>query len=49
MTNDKNELKALVDSIVTENYIAAKEKLEHVVESTIVAHFKSVLVNKETK
>jgi hypothetical protein len=49
MTNDKNKLRALVDSIVAEDYISAKEKLESVVESTIVAHFKSVLENKETK
>jgi len=49
MTNDKNELKALVEDIVNENYIDAKVKLESVVESTIVAHFKSILENKETK
>ena len=49
MTNDKNELKALVNSIVNEDFVAAKEKLESTVESTIVAHFKSILGNKETK
>ena len=49
MTNDKNELRALVKDIVNENYIDAKQKLEGAVESTIVAHFKSILGNKETK
>ena len=49
MTNDKNKLKALLNDIVNEKYIDAKEKLESVVESTIVDHFKSVLANKEIK
>jgi hypothetical protein len=49
MTNDKNELKALVSSIVNEDFVNAKERLESAVESTIVAHFKSILEHKETK
>jgi len=49
MINDKNKLKALVKSITTEDYVNAKDQLEGVVESTIVAHFKNILENKETK
>lgn len=49
MTNDKNKLKALIKSIVSEDYVNAKDQLEGVVESTVVAHFKNILENKETK
>lgn len=49
MATDKNELKALVRSIVNEDFINAKERLESAVESTIVDHFKSILEYKETK
>jgi hypothetical protein len=49
MTNDKSKLKELVNSIVNEDYINAKERLESAVESTIVAHFKTILENKENK
>lgn len=49
MINDKNKLKALVKSIVSEDYVNAKDQLESAVESTIVAHFKNILENKETK
>ena len=49
MVNDKNKLKMLVNSIVKEDYVNAKEHLERTVESAIVAHFKKILKNKETK
>lgn len=49
MINDKNMLTELVKSIVNEDYVNAKPQLENAVESTIVAHFKNILVNKESK
>lgn len=49
MINDKNKLKELVDNVTTSRYDVAKETLESLVESTIFAHFKNVLENKEIK
>lgn len=49
MINDKNMLKKLVTSILNEDYVNAKPQLENAVESTVVAHFKNILVNKESK
>lgn len=48
MNSKQKTLKDLVECIVNQDYVNAKDHLECAVESTIIDHFKNILV-KETK